>query len=103
MSNPLTGITFSPGTITLIESGGNRTSYPIADVLRAVDIPALTYAQVWAIKTLANLIADLTKKLIVLYVLPAEFMGEDGYDLAAIIETIEGIGGDFAAPDLTVS
>ena len=92
----------TPGYI-VVDIGGQKTQYPIASVLRAADIPALTYAQVGAIKTLANLVADLTKKLIELEVLDPEFTGEDGYDLAAIIQTIEDIGGDFGEPDLTVS
>ena len=48
-------IAFSSGYITLTREGGNQTRYPIANVLRALDIPTwLTYAQVGAITTLAN-------------------------------------------------
>ncbi len=104
MANAITGMTFEAGYIVLTDERGNRTRYPIADVLRALDIPTgLTYIQVGAIKTLANMMADLTKKLIDLEVLPAEFTGENGYDLDAIIQTIEDMGGDYAEPDLTVS
>jgi len=94
---------YEPGYVITTDESGNRTKLPIADVLRAADIPAgLTYAQVQAITPLANLIADLTKKLIALEVLPAEFTGEDGYDLEAVVQTIENMGGDFGEPDLSV-
>jgi len=86
----------------ILEEDGRKSQIPISEILRAADIPALTYAQVFAIKTLANLIADLTKKLISANILPAEFTGEDGYELEAIVQAIEGIGGNFGEPDLNV-
>ncbi len=97
-----TRISTTPGYL-VIEIDGQKTQYPISLALRAVDIPNLTYVQVGAIKTLANLIADLTKKLIAAEILDAEFTGEDGYDLEAIVQTISDIGGDFGEPSLEVT
>ena len=92
-----------PGYI-VVEIDGQSTQYSIAEILRAADIPVgLTYRQVQAITPLANMVADLTKKLIAIGTLDPEFTGEDGYDLAAIVETIEDIGGNYGEPDLNVS
>ena len=99
----VTRILFEPGFI-VVEVDGSRTQYPITSVLRAADIPTgLTYAQVGAIKTLANLVAVLIRTLIDRQILDESFMEDGDYDLAAIIETIENMGGDFGEPDLTVS
>ncbi len=91
-----------PGYI-VVEIDGKKTQYPIADILRAADIPALTYAQVGAIKTLANLVVVLIRTLIARDILDEQFLEEGEYDLAAIVQTIEDIGGDFGEPDLTAS
>jgi hypothetical protein len=91
-----------PGYI-IVEIDGQKTQYPIAAILRAADIPALTYAQVGAIKTLANLVVVLIRTLIARDVLDEQFMEDGEYDLEAIVQTIEGMGGDFIEPDLTVS
>ncbi len=91
-----------PGFI-IVEIDGQRTQYPIADILRAADIPALTYEQVGAIKTLANLFVVAIRALIEKGLLSDGVLEDGGYDLTAIIETIEGMGGDFGEPDLTVS
>ncbi len=72
-------LAFSAGFITVTNDDGPPVKHAIADVLRALDIPTgLTHVQVKPITTLANLIADLTKKLIAAGVLDAEFTGEDG-------------------------
>ena len=95
---------FSPGYITITDSHGRKTAHPIANILRAADIPVgLTYTQVGAITTLANLIVVLIRTLIDRQVLDESFMENDDYDLDAIIETIEGMGGAYHEPDLTVS
>ncbi len=103
MANAVTGIAFTPGFIVLTHEGGNKVSHPIADVLRALDIPTgLTYTQVSAITTLANLVADLIKTLIAHNVLDAEFEVDGGYNLEAIVQSIESMGGDFGEPDISV-
>jgi hypothetical protein len=106
MSTPEPGIIMgtylstSPGYLVITEDG-RKSQLAISEILRAVDMPQLTYEQVGAVKTLANLIADLTKKLIVSEILPADFTGEDGYELETIVETINNIGGNFGEPDLS--
>ena len=97
------GVALSAGFITLTDAHGRQTRHPIADVLRAADIPSLTYEQVGAIKTLANLVVVLIRTLIARDVLDEQFMEENDYDLAAIVQTIEDMGGDYIEPDLTVS
>ena len=97
-----TYLSTEPGYLVISEDG-RKSQLAISEILRAADIPALTYEQVAAVKTLANLIADLTKKLIASNVLDAEFTGEDGYELEAIVQAIEGIGGNFGEPDLNTT
>jgi hypothetical protein len=83
------------------EIDGKRSQLAIADILRAADIPALTYAQVGAVKTLANVGMVALKALI-----ERDLIGDDlfgGYDLPALFETLRGMGGDFGEPDLTVT
>lgn len=96
-------ITFSSGYITLTRDSGVPKRYPIAAVLRALDIPALTYSQVQAVTALANLIAVLIRTLIDRQVLDESFLENDDYDLNAIIETIKNMGGDYGEPDLEVT
>ena len=97
-------ITFEAGYLTLIRDDGAPTKYPIAAVLRALDIPTgLTYTQVGAITTLANLVAVLIRTLIDRQVLDESFLENDDYDLDAIIKTIEDMGGAYHEPDISVS
>ena len=91
-----------PGYL-ILEEDGQKSQLPIADMLRAADIPALTYAQVGAIKSLANMFAVLIRTLIARGILDEQFMEEGDYDLEAIVQTIEDMGGDFGEPDLTVA
>ncbi len=91
-----------PGYI-IVEIDGQRTQYAIAEILRAADIPSLTYEQVGAIKTLANLVVVLIRTLIDRDILNESFLEDGEYDLAAIVKTIEDMGGDYGEPDLTVS
>ena len=100
----LQDIAFSSGYITITREGGNQTKYPIADVLRALDIPTgLTYAQVGAITTLANLVVVLIRTLIGRQVLDESFLEDGEYDLTAIVQSIEDMGGDYGEPDISVS
>ena len=97
-------IAFSPGYITITNDNGTRTQYSVADILRALDIPAgLTYQQVSAITTLANLIVVLIRTLIDRQVLNESFMENDDYDLDALIESIESMGGAYHEPDISVT
>lgn len=90
-----------PGYIKITEDGGQSHLIAIVDVLRAADIPALTYEQVAAIKTLANLVVILVRTLIDRQILDESFLEEGEYDLADLIETIESMGGDYGEPDLS--
>jgi len=104
MGNAVKGLSFSPGFITLTDDGGNRTKYPIADVLRALDIPTgLTYTQVPAVKALANVNAILIRTLIDRQVLDESFLENNDIDLDHIIYAIEQMGGDYGDPDLSGS
>jgi hypothetical protein len=97
----LQNITPEPGYLVFHYENGTSTRYAISAFLRALDIPVgLNHVWMKEITTLANLVADLTKKLIAAGVLDAEFTGEDGYDLEAIIQTIEAMGGSYSEPDL---
>ena len=97
-------ISFSAGYITITRDSGAPTKYPIADVLRALDIPTgLTYSQVGAIKPLANLFVVALKALIEKGLISDDVLEDGGYDLPAIVKTIEDMGGDFGEPDLTVT
>lgn len=97
----ITNIEFEAGYVVLTDLGGNKTRYPIADVLRAADIPSITYAQVAQITTLANLVVVLVRTLIDRNVLDEDFLEDGDYNLEDIIETLEGMGGDYSEPDLT--
>ncbi len=104
MGNPLAAISFEPGNIILTDSAGNKTSQDVKSILRALDIPTgLTYEQVGAITTLANLVAVLIRTLIDRQVLNESFLEDDDYDLDAIIQSIEDMGGAYHEPDLTVT
>ena len=97
-------ITFSSGFITLKRSDGGATEYPVASILRALDIPVgLTYEQVGTITTLANLLAVLIRTLIDKEVISESFMEDNEYNLDDIIETIEDMGGAYHEPDLSVT
>ena len=97
-------LAFSPGYITITEPGGNKTAYPIADLLRVADIPiGLTYTQVAAISKLANLIVVLIRTLIDRQVLNESFLENDDFDLDAIIQSIEQMGGSYEEPDIAVA
>ena len=97
-------IVFESGFIVLTRTGDRQTRYAIADVLRALDIPTgLTYEQVGAVTTLANLIVVLIRTLIDRQVLNESFLEDDDYDLDAIIQSIEQMGGAYHEPDISVS
>jgi hypothetical protein len=96
-------VTLESGYIVVEMDSGAPKRIPISKVLRAADIPTgLTYTQVGAIKTLANLIVILIRTLIDREVLDESFLEKDDISLDAIIETIEEMGGAYHDPDLTV-
>ena len=82
------------------EPGGIPKRWAIADILRAADIPALTYSQVAAITTLANLVVILVRTLRSKGILNESFLEDDEMDLDHIIYTIEQMGGDYEDPNL---
>ncbi|KKK53255.1 hypothetical protein LCGC14_3096610 [marine sediment metagenome] len=93
-----------PGFITYVEDNGRSTRYPIADDLRATDIPTgLTYLQLSAVTTVANLVVVLIRTLIARGVIGEDFMEEGDFSLEAVIQSIESIGGDYGEPDLSVT
>lgn len=94
-------VEFESGYIVLTDGDGHKTKYPIADVLRAADIPAITYAQVAQITTLANLVVVLVRTLIDRQVLDDSFLEDGGYNLDDLVETIAGMGGSYGEPDLS--
>ena len=63
----------------------------------------LTYAQVGAVTSLANLVAVLIRTLIDRQVLDESFLENDDYDLDAIIQSIEAMGGAYHEPDISVT
>lgn len=98
----VTGLSFEAGYIIIQMDSGPPVRQDVASVLTALAIPTgLTYRQVGAIKTLANLWEVALKALI-----ERDLIGDDlfgGYDLPTLFETLQGIGGDFGEPDLTVT
>lgn len=104
MSNVVSIVPLPKGYLTFTDSAGNATRWAIADMLRAADIPTgLTYTQVGAITSLANLVAVLIRTLIARNILDESFMEDGDYDLEAIIQTVEAMGGDYGEPDISVT
>ncbi len=97
-------VIFESGFIVLVRENNRRTRYPIADVLRALDIPTgLTFSQVSAITTLANLIVVLVRTLIARGVLDDAFLETGDYDLELIKQSIADMGGDYGEPNVSVT
>ena len=96
-----TRLSTAPGYLVR-EENGRKSQLSLSKMLRAADIPALTYEQVGAIKTLANLVVVLIRTLIAKDMLNQEFLEEGEYDLEAMIQSIEDMGGDYSMPDISV-
>ena len=95
--------TTEPGAIIITDDAGNKSSWALADMLRAADIPiGLTYTQVAAISALANLVVILIRTLIERQVLDESFADSLGldWDLDHIIYAVEQMGGTYHSPDL---
>lgn len=94
-------ITFEPGFLVLTHEGGQRTRQPVADILRALDIPAgLTHTQIASIHALANMFAILIRTLIDRQVLDESFLENDDFSLKALTEAIAAMGGDYMEPSI---
>ena len=99
----VTNIVFESGYIVVHRDSGGPVRYAIADVLRALDIPTgLTYSQVAAITTLANLVVIMIRTLIERQILDESFSDSLGLDmdLDHIIAAVEAMGGTYHEPDL---
>ncbi len=97
-------ITLIPGFFKITEDGGREHLIAVTDILRAADIPVgLTFSQVAAVTSLANLIAVLIRTLIDRQVLDESFLEHDDLDLDHIIYSIEQMGGAYHNPDISVS
>jgi len=97
-------ILFEPGYMTLVKGSGAPVKHSVSSILRALDIPTgLTYTQVGAITTLANLVAVLVRTLIDKQVLDETFLEEDEYNLDDIVYSIEQMGGNYSEPDIAVN
>ena len=95
--------TTEPGAIIITDDAGNKSSWPLADMLRAADIPiGLTYTQVAAISALANLVVILIRTLIERQILDESFADSLGLDLDLehVVAAIEAMGGSYHEPGL---
>lgn len=72
-------ITLESGYIVIETDSGPPTRWPIADVLRAADIPVLTIDHVTVLTELANLFVTLLRTLIEREILDDDF--SEGFDL----------------------
>ncbi len=97
-----TYLSTEPGYLVITEDG-RKSQLAISEILRAIDMPALTYEQVEAIKTLSNLFVVLVRTLIDKGLIGETFMEKHNLNLEDIAHVIEEIGGDYLDPDLTVS
>ena len=92
-----------PGFITISPDSGPPVKYPIADILRALDIPVgLTHTQVDGLRLLANLTAVLIRTLVEREILDETFADSLGLDmdLDHLIYAVEQMGGTYHEPDL---
>jgi hypothetical protein len=92
-----------PGYLRITDDNKRSSDIAIADVLRAADIPLLTYRQVAAISTLANLVIVLIRTLKDRDILDDAF-GDNDWEtsLEDIATTVESLGGNVDAPDILV-
>lgn len=91
-----------PGYIKVVPDSGPPVRYPIADILRALDIPVgLTHLQVDGIRLLSNLMVVVIRTLMEKDILNEQFLDEFGmdYDLEHLEYAIEQLGGSFSDPD----
>ena len=91
------------GYFVIDEGSGPPKRIPVKDVLRAADIPAITYSQVSSIKALANMFVILLRTLIDNGTLSESFLEDGDMDLDTMTEAIDNMCGDYGDPDLTGS
>ena len=92
-----------PGFITISRAAGPPVKYPIAELLRAADIPiGLTHEQVAGLGIIGSLLAILIRTLISRDVLNEGFVDDAGMslDLDTMIFVIEQLGGSYHDPNL---
>lgn len=82
----VTDIAFASGYITITRDSGPPTKYPIANVLRALDIPDLTIDSLTLLTTLAQIVMVLVKTLIEKDILDEELVS--GFDMQYMIDTL---------------
>ncbi|KKN75144.1 hypothetical protein LCGC14_0383030 [marine sediment metagenome] len=95
-------LTIESGYLIVQRDSGPPQQIPIADVLRAADIPTgLDYTQVATITTLANLLVVLIRTLQKRGILDEEFKDDRGmdWDLDHLIYVVEQMGGSYHEPD----
>lgn len=96
-----TRLSVIPGYL-VVSYDGQESLLAISSILRAADIPIINFENVPTISTIVNLLATLIRTLIAKGILSQKFLEEGEYDLAAIIESIEDMGGDYSMPDISV-
>ena len=79
-------ITFEAGSFVVRTDVGPAVRYPIADMLRAADIPVLTITQLTLLTTFANLFEILFKDLVARDVIDDALYAD--YDLEHFFETL---------------
>lgn len=94
-------ISFESGFMILTDEEGQRLRQPI-DFLTADDIPKISYVQVEAITTLANLLVVLIRTLISHGVLDETFLEDGEVSLQDISDIVTLLGGNYFYPDLGV-
>ena len=102
MPDTLKSLTTRAGFLTIDRGSGPPVDIPIADILRAADIPVgLTHIQVAGITYLANLVVVLVRALIAKDLLDETFADELGmdWDLEHIVYALESLGGTYHEPN----
>jgi len=97
-------IQFESGYMVLVKDQGPSVRVPMTELLRAADIPTgLTYLQVGAVTTLANMVVVLIRTLIDRDILDESFLENGDIDINTIVQAIEEMGGSYEEPDLSVT
>jgi len=84
------------------EEDGKRTQIAIEKILRAADIPMLTYEQVSSIATLSNMFVVLIRTLQAKGIVDEDFLEKGEFDISMLIQSLENMGGSYTDPDLNV-
>ena len=79
-------IAFSSGYITVTYDEGAPRRHPIANVLRALDVPDLTIDSLSLLTTLAQVVMVLVKTLVERDILDEELVS--GFDMTYMLETL---------------